>query len=171
MARFEYFIFFDVLIGSGCSESIWPRSKKKKIHHIFVCAHTISPKLPLPSSLNVWMAQTRADIFPTFFYLAAAPPSNRANANHATSHFSLRHPGNVLYLSGTGTNFNNVATQTFGPPYPEGTVAQAQCLNGQLPVSGLSSVSCVAGQWQPSSQLGQCIAGQGRSANKFLGKK
>lgn len=76
--------------------------------------------------------------------------------------------GNVLYLSGT-TTAPSIAggQQVFGPPYAQGTVAQVQCANGQLPSSGMNTVACIGGQWQPSSQLGQCMM-SGQQTNSFL---
>jgi hypothetical protein len=66
--------------------------------------------------------------------------------------------GGLTSLSTTATTnlLGNTQISQFGP-FPQGTVAQAQCLNGQQPSGGATTATCISGQWQPP-QLGSCLA-------------
>uniref|UniRef100_A0A915NVL2 Sushi domain-containing protein n=1 Tax=Meloidogyne floridensis TaxID=298350 RepID=A0A915NVL2_9BILA len=77
--------------------------------------------------------------------------------------------GGTVFYSNSGTNSGvsntgtlvgsvntNIGSSQTGP-YPQGTTAQAQCPNGQIPTNGATSATCISSQWQPSS-LGSCLS-------------
>ncbi|KAF7639830.1 hypothetical protein Mgra_00000750 [Meloidogyne graminicola] len=72
-------------------------------------------------------------------------------------------------ISNTGTLVGsvntNIGTSQIGP-WPQGTIAQAQCTNGQIPTGGPTSATCINSQWQPA-QLGSCLGGGIGTVNPF----